>query len=237
MSIRILQTNDFHGTLTPSKADQIQPLRDQVDFYFDCGDSIKAGNLAIPLKPDAVWPVLESLRCTASVLGNRETHVIEKAFQMKIKGAAHPILCANLHDKQGVYPLARTLVLDHPDGKVGVVGIMVPMVTEKMATRSASSYLWDPAIPTAVQLGEQLRTEVDFLIALTHIGYVQDKKLAEATPLFDLILGGHSHTVLQEPTIIGKTAICQAGSHGRYGAIIQWSKAKGLEDYRLESLG
>ncbi len=236
MPIRILQTNDFHGTLTPAKADQLGPLRAEADFYFDCGDCIKAGNLAIPLRPDAVWPILDSINCTASVLGNRETHIIEKAFQMKIAGVAHPILCANLHDKQGGFPLARTLILEHPEGRVGVIGVMVPMVTEKMATRSASAYLWDQPIVTAVELGKKMRGEVDCLIALTHIGYSQDKKLAEATEDFDLILGGHSHTVLEQAMIIGKTAICQSGSHGRFAGMISWSRAKGLEEYRLMPL-
>jgi len=236
VAIRILQTNDFHGTLTESKAAQLKPLREGVDFYFDCGDCIKAGNLAVPLRPEPVWPILDSLRCTASVLGNRETHVIEKAFQMKIAGAAHPLLCANLHYKHGAFPLARSLVLDHPEGRIGVVGVMVPMVTSKMATRSASAYLWGAPIATAIELGEGLRGQVDCLIALTHIGYGQDKKLAEATSAFDLILGAHSHTVLETPTIIGTTAICQAGSHGRFAGVIEWSRSKGIENYRLEPL-
>ncbi len=236
MSIRILQTNDFHGTLSPAKVERLQSLRTEVDFYFDCGDCIKAGNLAVPLKPDAAWPALGALGCTASVLGNRETHVLERAFRLKIEGARHPILCANLHDKQGRFPLARSIVLDHPEGRVGVIGVMVPMITSKMPTQAASIYLWEPPIATAKVLAEVMRGEVDCLIALTHVGYAQDQKLAEVCPYFDVILGGHSHTVLEQPTVIGKTAVCQAGSHGRFAAVMEWSKSQGIHDYRLAPL-
>ena len=99
---------------------------------------------------------------------------------------------------------------------------MVPMVTERMATQAASAYLWDPPIAAATILAKKLRREVDCLIALTHIGLAQDRKLAQECPLFDLILGGHSHDVLETPEQIGNTYICQTGSHGRYAGVSGW---------------
>src|SRR5438034_10894557 len=105
--LRILHTNDFHGTLDNSRQEKLSVLRLGADLYFDCGDCIKAGNLAIPLKPDPVWPRLAALRCTASVLGNRESHPLEGPFKAKIAGASHPLLCGNMvkrSDGQGVLP-------------------------------------------------------------------------------------------------------------------------------------
>src|SRR5579885_2577807 len=97
--LRILHTNDFHGALADRRHEELTELREDVDLYFDCGDCIKAGNLAIPLKPEPVWPRLAALRCTASVPGNRESHVLETSFKAKIKGATTPILCANMKRK------------------------------------------------------------------------------------------------------------------------------------------
>jgi 2',3'-cyclic-nucleotide 2'-phosphodiesterase (5'-nucleotidase family) len=76
---------------------------------------------------------------------------------------------------------------------------------------------------------DELRARVDLLIALTHIGLSNDKKLAEACPEIDLILGGHSHTVLDAPLMIGKTAICQTGSHGRFFGRYVWSEGALVE--------
>ena len=222
--VKILHTNDFHGKLDDRRQSQLAALREQADLYFDCGDLIAAGNLAIPIRPDPSWPRLEALRCSASVLGNRETHVLEAPWRAKLAGARHPLLCGNLRQKKsGEYPLPRTLEFDVAGTKVGVLAVMVPMVTERMASKAASAYVWDPPIATAVSLAKNLRDRVECLVALTHIGYSHDRQLAEEAPEIDIVLGGHSHTVLAAPEKVGKTWICQAGSHGRYAGLNSWS--------------
>lgn len=228
MELRILHTNDMHGTLSPERARALKPLREESDLYFDSGDAIKAGNLAIPLKPEAVWGHLADLGCSASCLGNRETHVLESAFHAKLAGAKHPLLCGNLHDREGRFPLLRTLRLDAKGTRVGVFSVMVPMVTAKMKTQAASRYLWDPVLETAAELAAELRPEVDLLIALTHIGHRQDHELAAKCPKIDVILGGHSHTVLERPERVGNTWICQGGSHCRFVGRYVWSSVGGL---------
>lgn len=225
--LTVLHTNDFHGTLRGDLFSRLSELRAHSDLYFDSGDAIKTGNLGVPLKPEAVWPLLDDLGCNASVLGNRETHVLESAFRAKLAGSRHPILCANLRKKDGSRPLPGHLVIGRNGIRVGVVAVMVPMVTNKMKTQAASGYLWDPPIPIASEVGNRLRPEVDLLIALTHIGHKQDLALAEQCPHYDAVLGGHSHTVLEKPVWVGKTAVCQGGSHGRFAGVYRWSPAEG----------
>ncbi|MEZ0326383.1 MAG: hypothetical protein ACAH95_10795 [Fimbriimonas sp.] len=222
MALRILHTNDMHGTLSSAVMSRLLPLRSEADVYFDSGDCIKTGNLGVPLKREPVWSMLDELRCTASVLGNRETHVIAGAFERKIEGSAHPVLCANLRRKDGSYPLPRTLEIECAGVRIGVVGVMVPMVTEKMRTQAASAYLWDQPIQVARELAAELRPRVDVLIALTHMGHKQDLRLAEECSLFDAILGGHSHTVLEGPFMVGRTAVCQGGSHNHFAGAYEW---------------
>lgn len=221
--ITILHTNDLHGKLSEEKLAVLLRERASADLYFDTGDLISAGNLAIPLAPDRAWPRLAEARCTASVLGNRESHVLTSAFTMKLAGATHPTLVANLRRRDGGSTgLAASLELEVRWLRVGVFGVMVPMVTERMASRAASAFLWDQPIPVAAEVAAELRPRVDLLIALTHIGIAQDRKLAEAVPEIDLILGGHSHTVLEQPERIGSTWICQGGSHGRFIGRYVW---------------
>lgn len=221
LPVTFLHTNDLHGRLTPERAVRLAKLREGADLYFDSGDAILAGNLAYPLKAEAVWPLLEKLRCTASVPGNRESHPLAPAFRAKLAGVAHPLLCGNLRLKDGTQPFPGTLRLEANGVRVGVAAAIVEMVTPRMKTAVASAYLWDPALSTLRALGEELRPQVDLLIALTHIGHRRDRELAE-DDLFDVILGGHSHTVLMEPERIGKTWVCQGGSHGRYVGVYEW---------------
>lgn len=198
------------------------PVRASVDLYFDSGDGVKTGNLGIPMSPDPVWAGLQALRCTASVIGNRETHLAEGAFKAKLAGHAHPVLCANLADKSGDAPLPGHLIVQVCALRIGVIGVSVPMVTSRMQARHVSAYLWAPPIETAVALARRLRPEVDLLVALTHIGLSNDRKLAEACPEVDVVFGGHSHSVLDEPEYVGGTPICQGGSHGRFYGTYAW---------------
>lgn len=239
MRLVLLHTNDFHGTLNAAKAAFIRRLKEESKeptLYFDAGDCIKAGNLAIPLKSDPAWAFLAEAGCDAGVIGNRESHVLEGAFAKKIAGHRHPLLCANLMKKDGSRPLPEDHIFRLDGLTVGVVGVMVPMVTKRMATAPASAYLWDPPIPTAIERAEALRDKADCLIALTHIGFRQDQDLAEKTGLFDIILGGHSHTLLQEPVRVGSTAICQGGSHGKYVGRYVWEKGAGVVESSLIAL-
>jgi len=234
--LKILHTNDFHGALNDARQEKLAELRKGVDFYFDCGDCIKAGNLAIPLKPEPVWPRLAELDCTASVPGNRESHPLEGPFNAKIKGASTPILCANLKRKDtGQLVLRPHLLLEAKGVKIGVFGVMVAMVTERMATKAASQFLWDDPLKAAQQQVEELRGKVDCLIALTHIGFRKDVELAGKCPQIDVIFGGHSHTILEKAEMVGEVAICQSGSHARYAGICHW-RSKGDVDYSLEQL-
>lgn len=220
--LRILHTNDFHGSLTEAKADRIRSLKGDNALYFDTGDCIKAGNLAIPLKPEVAWPLLQRAGCDASVPGNRESHVLRSAVDAKFAGHEHPILCSNWIDKRGELVFERCRLFDLNGVKVGVFGVMVPIVTRKMATAPASQFLWENPITTAQHLAEELRAQVDLIIALTHIGVSRDRELAESGAPINIILGGHSHTVLEAPEQIGSTWIAQGGSHGRFVGNYHW---------------
>jgi 5'-nucleotidase len=217
--ITILQTNDFHGKLTVEVAERIRALKDESDaLYFDCGDAIKTGNLGVPLKREVAWERLALAGCDAGVPGNRESHVLSSVLEAKLEGAQHPLLCANMAAKNGRMPagIQPNLILEKGGLRLGVFGVMVPMVTSKMATQAASAYLWTSPIAAAREQVVELRPQVDRVIALTHIGVGQDRALAEACPEIALIFGGHSHSVLAEPERVGDTLIFQAGSHGRF---------------------
>lgn len=235
-SIRILHTNDLHGSLDQRRVEVLQAVRQDCDLYFDTGDCIKTGNLGIPLRPEPVWPLLASLDCTASVPGNRESHVLRSVFEAKIAGCQHPILCANLYDKDGQRILAPSFIREAKGLKVGVLGVMVPMVTKRMKSKAISQMIWTAPIPEAVQAAKALRQTCDLVIALTHIGIKQDQALAEATQDIDLILGGHSHTLLDPPVQVGSTWICQAGAHGRFYGQYEWEANSGDLSAKVGSL-
>jgi 2',3'-cyclic-nucleotide 2'-phosphodiesterase (5'-nucleotidase family) len=113
-------------------------------------------------------------------------------------------------------PVRSHTVLETPVGRVGIFGVTVPMITERMLSHHVSAYVFDDPIRVGAEMAERLRPQVDLLIALTHIGLKQDIELAKRAPQIDLIIGGHSHSVLEEPQREGRVAIVQAGSYARF---------------------
>ncbi|MBS1720568.1 MAG: bifunctional metallophosphatase/5'-nucleotidase [Armatimonadetes bacterium] len=218
--IRILHTNDFHGKLTAERKARLQELRATCDLYVDTGDAIRAGNLAIPLGRDPVWGHFADLNLTASVPGNRESHVLSSIVAKKLDGASHPILCANWWDTQGKLVFKSHLVVSAGEVKVGLVAAMVPMVTEKMKTRPLSQYLWTEPIQSIQEVFQNHKRDADVWIALTHIGTRKDQLLAEKVQGLSAIIGGHSHDkLLWDSNQVG-VPIVQAGSHGRFAGIL-----------------
>lgn len=222
MSIRFLHTNDLHGKLDEAVSAQLHELRKDVDFYFDSGDAIQSGNLAMPRTVDPVWAAFASLECTASVIGNRETHPLRKVLEKKIEGHVHPVLCGNLTAKDGSAFLPRNLTLEHDGTKIGVVSTMVAMATPRMKTAGAWFGLWSDPIRTVIDLAREIRPTVDLVVALTHIGFSQDRLVAQQSGDIDIIFGGHSHTVLEQPVKENHTWIVQGGSHARFAGVYEW---------------
>ncbi len=213
----------MHGTLTDSAFEALSALRQEVDLYVDSGDCIRTGNLGVPLGVDPVWSKFRDLRLDVSVLGNRETHPLRAAFEKKIEGASHKIVVANMALANGepVFPHGWTTEVDGV--RIGFFGVMVPMATEAKRDKALWAHRWTHPIPVAVEFARQMRSSVDLLCAVTHIGHKWDVELARLAPEIDIIFGGHSHTVLPEPVLEGRTYICQGGSHNRFAGVYEWS--------------
>jgi 5'-nucleotidase len=64
------------------------------------------------------------------------------------------------------------------------------------------------------------REKVDAVIVISHLGYdrqgeaIDDLNLAKLVPNIDVIIGGHSHTFLDQPTSVGSTKVFQVGHSG-----------------------
>lgn len=206
MRLALLHTSDAHNRWNEAFVSLLRARKAQHDaLLLDSGDAIRAGNIAVPLRPEAAWDWMRAAGYDAMTLGNREFHLTRAGFAAKTRGAPCPLLCANLRPKSPdtpmpVQPVWRT---EHRSVRVAVLGLTVPMITPRMKVAAFSAYLFDPPLEVARQWVARLRPETDLLIALTHIGIQHDRRLAEACPDLDLILGGHSHTPTEAPEQIG----------------------------------
>ena len=220
-TLHVLHTNDFHNTLTEAQAHAIGRAKAEMEnvLLLDAGDAVKAGNLGVTLGGERILTWMSDAGYDAMTMGNRESHVADALLRQKISEARFPILCANLRwreDRGEALPTVPHVIRTLPNGlRVGVFGLTVPMVTDRMATRHASAFLWDDPLAVAQAQIAALRPQVDALIALTHIGLREDERLAQACPDLDLIVGGHTHAILTEPNVVNGVPVVQAGGGRR----------------------
>lgn len=217
--ITIFHTNDFHNKLTPEKADKLRELKQSTpnSLLLDCGDAIWAGNIFFRPGGEPILKLMNHAGYDAMAMGNREFHFLATGLRTKIGWAEFPVLCANIRAVNNAdLPVKNHITIEVNGLKLTIFGLTVPMITEKMLSRKVSSYIFDDPIETAAKIVPELRKECDLLIALNHIGLNRDRELAEKVPGIDLIVGGHTHAVLETPKPVGNTAIVQAGWFAHY---------------------
>jgi len=223
VEVVILHTNDTHGRLQPPVTDRLRALRDEHPdaLLLDAGDSITAGNLGFRVGGEPVLETMSELGYRAMCLGNRETHPRKELFPIKIDRARFPILSANMVAKgDAPLPVVPHVILPWHGIRVGVFGVTVPMFTKKQWSQPLCDYWFDHPLRAARKQVDELRPQVDLLIALTHIGFGPDRELAAACPELDLIIGGHSHTDLDEPAWVeGQAPVLQARAFGFYAGV------------------
>lgn len=225
----IIHTNDTHGRLAGTQAGKPLPVAERLRallaefpgaIYLDAGDTVSAGNLGVRLGGEPALDVLNHLGVAAMCLGNRETHPRKELFPKKVDRARFPLLSANMVAKgDAPLPVQPHAIVERGTLRVGVFGVSVPMFTRKQWSQPLCDYWFDDPLKAAREQVAALRPQVGVLVALTHIGYRLDQELARENPELDLLIGGHSHTDLHEPTWVGRVPVLQARAHGFYAGI------------------
>lgn len=136
-------------------------------------------------------------------LGNHELDHIATHTREALSSAKFPLLAANLELSTDKLPPVKTHhVLRTGTGReICLLGLTTGQGEGVRVLKPAET----------VKKHADLKTKHDLLIALTHIGYNADHKLAEQFPMFDAIIGAHSHTLLKEAVLVNGVLIAQAG--------------------------
>jgi hypothetical protein len=231
--IALLFSNDLHGEIEPCgcrgtprggivrKAKFIQSLKADSLLQLDAGDLLFAQSSIVPLlrkqsevQARALIDGYNTLKHDAWVPGEKDFALGLPFFERMKKTARFAVLGANLERRSGAALLKPSVVLKKKSGvrelRIGVIGLVgadLPWPKELRAK--------DP-VETARKLVPELRKKSDLVIALTHLGLDEDRKLAAAVPGIDLIVGAHSQSFLQKPEKIGSTWILQSSYRGEY---------------------
>ena len=183
-----------------------------------------AGDMFMGSIIDQEYKGLSTIRMTNALepdvfcLGNHEVDYGLAHLLFLEKCSDFPVVCENIYIRE----LNRRVFLPFVDVirqgvKVRIIGLLTDSIGEKLLQEEqvdSTVSIRDPLKEISQFLQKEMRGHADITILLTHIGIVEDRKLAEIlAPEWgvDLILGGHSHTFMEQPETINGIPVVQAG--------------------------
>ena len=212
----ILSTNDMHANIEnfPSLVTAVNLCRDTVaTLLVDAGDRW-TGNVFVDLAEDRL-PIIELMNHVgydAAALGNHEFDKGPKLLQSAISHAKFPILCANLQSNREELstPQAAVAIKSSNGIRFRIAGVVTtfdgghPEGSNEVYEGLAFS---DPFEAANTAFAAAKRGEVRLL--LSHMGDDKDMEYAAQSNNCDIVIGGHTHVVLD--TVINNIVVAQTG--------------------------
>ncbi len=194
-------------------------------FLLNAGDTFSGNPVVDMYKPkgEPISALLNDVKVDVAALGNHDFDYGQERLKAVMEQAVYPTLCANIKvdaKKGAIIPqLKPYTVLKTAGGiKIAVLSIVqrgresgIPATHPK--NLAGLTFSW--GIEAAKEY-RHLKKENDVFIALTHMGFDSDGRLADEMGELDVIVGGHSHTTVKDPKVINGVLVAQAGSNARY---------------------
>jgi 2',3'-cyclic-nucleotide 2'-phosphodiesterase (5'-nucleotidase family) len=177
-------------------------------------DVITLGNHDFDFRPDGLARMLRKARATDKKLPAIVASNV--LFSPEGKGDG------SLKDAFREYPVVPYTVIERRGVRIGLFGILGK--DAQLDAPFARPVTFGDPVETSKKMVDRLKNKekADVIICLSHTGTSpgkkssEDENLARAVPEIDVIVSGHTHTVLSKPIVIGKTLIVSAGSYGAF---------------------
>jgi 5'-nucleotidase len=229
----ILHSNDMHGDfLAEAKTGQggligglsllsgyINQVRqtEKNTLYVISGDMLQGSMIDTEFKGLSTMEIMNYLAPNVVTLGNHELDYGFPHLLFLEKMANFPIVNANLYIKKYGKRLMNPYIILNVDGfDVMFIGIVTEEVLSALKLdKSIGTFvgLEDAAAEVGKICNTYKNEDIDLTILLTHIGFEEDQKLAAMLDPewgVDMIIGGHSHTLLEQPAQVNNILITQA---------------------------
>ncbi len=228
----LLHSNDMHGDFlaepkegfheggVPLLSGFIKKVRSEENnvLYAIAGDMFRGSIIDSEFKGFSTIELMNFLAPDVVTLGNHEVDYGLAHLLFLERCAKFPVVNANMYIKSNHARLFEPYKIIDVNGlRVMFIGI----ITEEVLASTRSEEIigsfidvWQAAKQVGVIIDNYKTTRVDLTVLLTHIGFDQDQKLAQLLDPnwgVDLIIGGHTHTLLEEPCIINGVPIVQVG--------------------------
>ena len=195
-------------------------------LLLSAGDMFQGTPVSNLFNGKPVIEVMNYLSFDAMAIGNHEFDWGMEAFQNLLASSRFPYLSANIKDRHGHYlpGVKPYIMVSRKNLRIAIIGVTTPEVmysTKPGNIRGFKVYRPEDILPELITKAKGEGAHM--VIVLSHLGLDADKELAQRVPGIHVIVGGHSHTAIKTPVIIGDTIILQAGHYGLYLGIFELS--------------
>lgn len=251
-TLTVLHTNDFHARFEPiSKYDSgcgeesnaegkcfggsarlVTALADararsNNSILVDGGDQFQGTLFYTYYKGKLAAEMMNKLGYDGMTVGNHEFDDGPEVLRGFMDAVNFPVLMSNA-DFSGEELLAdkllKSTVIERGGEKIGLIGL-TPQDTDELASPGPNITFTDPSEAVQGEVDKLTEMGVNKIIVLSHSGYGVDQQVAANTTGVDVIVGGHSNTLLSNtsdraegpyPTMVGSTAIVSAYAYGKF---------------------
>ena len=250
-TLTILHTNDFHARFEPINkydsgcseedagegkcfggsarlATAIAEARARNDnsVLVDGGDQFQGTLFYSYYKGKLAAEMMNRLGYDAMTVGNHEFDDGPEVLRGLMDALDFPILMSNADvSKEELLAdvLQKSTIIEKDGEKIGLIGL-TPEDTDELASPGPNITFSDPVAAVQAEVDALTADGVNKIIVLSHSGYEVDKRVAAETTGVDVIVGGHTNTLLGDmegaqgpyPTMEGDTAIVQAYAYGKF---------------------
>ncbi|MBQ3386357.1 MAG: bifunctional metallophosphatase/5'-nucleotidase [Eggerthellaceae bacterium] len=249
----LLHSNDMHGDFLAEEVDKklvggvsrlsayINKVREEEPntIYCVAGDMFRGSVLDSEFKGISTIQIMNALGPDVVTIGNHETDYGLAHLLFIEKCATFPLVNANMYIKtNGTRLFKPCKVINVGEGKRRIKVLFIGILTEQVIAQTKKDGLIGTMVSiedAAAEVGKICNSynaiDIDLTVLLTHIGWEEDHALAELLdPSWgvDMIIGGHSHTFIEQPDIVNGVLIAQAGvgtdQLGRFDIMIDMEK-------------
>jgi 5'-nucleotidase len=226
--LTILHTNDVHSRIDPfpmdggrnqglggvaARAALIEQVRKEAEqvLLLDAGDIFQGTPYFNLYKGEPEMKAMAAMGYDAATMGNHDFDAGLENFATQLRHGRFPILLCNydfastpMEGKSQPYQIFKKGKL-----KVGITGVGIELKGLVPESLYGNTVYLDPVQHLNAMAYKLKKDEgCDMVICLSHLGYkytenkVSDLILAKETEHVDLIIGGHTHSFLDEPTLV-----------------------------------
>lgn len=187
-----------------TKVDELRAAHPD-NLWLNAGDEFQGTLFYSFYGGEKIAETINDLKFDAMTLGNHEWDGGDEKLGQFLVNLTFPVISCNVKSE---YPDLKKTIKNYQIFEkhgVAVIGVTTPTTPSISRVGDLTKFL-DPVAEIQKAIYEiRNTTDIRRIIALTHIGYEDDQKLAAQTEGLSLIIGGHSHTLLGDmPNALGK---------------------------------